>query len=106
MTLSPNLIAGYEAAKELLKDHDVRVKRPGQSAMEYGLFMRDHSVNVACWNSHVVVTGVIRHDDPADIETIAYPLSHEDPEFKAKLGELLVPLVEKHLARVRESANR
>lgn len=104
MPLSPKLIAGHKAVTELLAGKDVRIKDPDQSAMEFAALTSTHSVSVACWSSDVVVTWTGANALEYDTTTVRYPVSHEDPEFTSKLGEVLLPVVEKYLSRVAQAA--
>lgn len=97
MTLSPILIAGHKAVTELLAGKDVRVKTPQESVSEFAALMARNTVNVSVWRDTVNVT--FSGDEHA-ITVVPYPVSHEEPDFKEKLGELLVPTVDRYLSRL------
>lgn len=101
MTISPTVLAGYEAAKELLSGMDVRIKSPEESTVAFTDAMLPHTVNVTVWMDTVNVT--FSGDESMAghaITVVEYPVSHEDPEFKEKLGEVLVPAVRRYLSRI------
>lgn len=100
MTISPKLIAGHAAVTALLAGKGVRIKHPEQSSMEFAMLTPTHSVSIACWNTDVVVSWMGASDVDEDTTSVRYPVSHDDPEFVVKLGEVLLPVVERYLARV------
>lgn len=100
MTLSPILIAGHKAVTELLAGKDVRVKTPEESVAEFAALMPRNTVNVSVWRDTVNVTFSGDETGGHAITVVPYPVSHGDPDFKEKLGELLLPTVEKYLSRL------
>lgn len=106
MGLYPEVVAGYNAARELLADTGVRIKEPGvftpisSDPMNlFASFPPAYSVDAVPLPEgiNMVYNGRFGFVDNL-YEMVAYPVAHDDPEFTAKLKAVLMPVVEKFLA--------
>lgn len=105
MALIPEVAAGYNAARELLTDTGVRIKDPSVLTVipsdPLGLFASfppAYSVDAVPLPEGI---NMIRNGKFGFIETtqlVKYPAAHDDPEFTAKLKDVLMPVIEKFLA--------
>jgi hypothetical protein len=106
MGLFPEIIAGYEAAKELLEGTGVRLKDPGVMPVfshdpltMFASFPPAYSVEavVLPGGINMVYNGRFGFAD-SRYEMLDYPTAHDAPDFKEKLKAVLMPKVEEFLA--------
>jgi hypothetical protein len=105
MALYPEVVAGHRAAKELLVDTGVSIKDPSVVPV----FSNDPLNMFASFPPAYSVLAVplpeginmVRHGKfgfAEEFRIVEYPVAHDDPEFTAKLKDVLMPVVEEFLA--------
>lgn len=102
----PEVVAGYNAARELLADTGVRIKDPSvftpissDPLNMFASFPPAYSVDAVPLPEgiNMVRNGRFGFVDN-EYRIVKYPVSHDDPEFTAKLKDVLMPVVEEFLA--------
>jgi len=106
MALIPGIVAGLNAARELLVDTGVRIKDPSvftpissDPLTMFASFPPAYSVDAVPLPEgiNMVYNGRFGFVDNL-YEMVTYPVAHDDPEFTARLKTVLMPVVEKFLA--------
>lgn len=113
MDLYPEVVAGYDAARELLADTTVTVRDPNvlpgipSDPIELlGSFPPAYSVLAMPLPEGI---NMVRHGKFGFIATtrlVEYPVPHDDAEFTAKLKEVLMLVVEEFLAEAAADEKR
>jgi hypothetical protein len=106
MALYPEIVAGYAAARELLASTDVAVKNPATfgTAMPtdmvelFASFPPAYSVEAVPLPEGINVVRNGRYGFTGTNEIVRYPVAHDAPDFTARLGEALMPVIERNLA--------
>lgn len=106
MGLYPEVVAGYDAVRELLAGTGVRIKDPSvftpissDPLTMFASFPPAYSVDAVPLPEGINMVYNGRFGFSGNLyEMVAYPVAHDDPEFTAKLKDVLMPVVEKFLA--------
>jgi hypothetical protein len=110
MALYPEIVAGYAAARELLAGTDVAVKDPATfgTAMPTDMvellasFPPAYSVEAVPLYEGINVIRNGRYGFTGTFtgtsEIVRYPVAHDAPDFTVRLGEALMPVIERNLA--------
>lgn len=106
MALIPAVAAGYTAARELLAGTGISIKNPGVMTVIpsdpinlFASFPPAYSVLAVPLPEGINLVYNGRFGFADDMyELVEYPVAHDDPEFTAKLKDVLMPVVEKFLA--------
>lgn len=106
MALYPEIVAGYEAAKELLEGTGVRIKDPtvppvfsNDPLTMFASFPPAYSVEAVALPEGINMVYNGRFGFSGNrYEMVDYPTAHDAPDFKEKLKAVLMPKVEEFLA--------
>lgn len=102
----PEVVAGYNAVRELLADTGVRIKDPSvftpissDPLTMFASFPPAYSVDAMPLPEgiNLIYNGRFGFVDNR-YEMVKYPVPHDNPEFTARLKDVLMPVVEEFLA--------